>query len=880
MAGWSVRASMPWARRDLIRSSFAQTDSKIWVCGGYLYEIGEQVTHAVYDPATNTWTSKAPYPDSGRGFTYARGTSNQHFAVGGHGPSTKVWQYQIGTNTWYAQADMAVGRYWAGVETDETHIYIVGGSTGSFFGTGIPSVEKYNIATNAKTLINLPSNLPTTEFVYGSYAMHNGMIHGVRGVAFIGSSDGYIDPASGTWTNYAIQSARSPSYSSTYQRAVKGKYDSRLWYSHSNSQDNIDHVALAYRDLTPPYDTQYIDWRTPLGAATITGRAEVISPDGFLYVLGGTTNYEAAAEVARVDRYDLKISTPPTLTAPAQGATVNNDLTTLGGTIISNGEPVTLEFQLATDAAFTQNVRSVTAPKDLGVYDNYWLIPPEGNAGQIYHPATPSYQYGRKHYYDGHQTLSGPVSRKIRAGVEELFQGTWYIRSRVYSHPLYSPWTAVQSFVVAHPPAAALQFPVSRALHFGANGDVIFQWLFSDTSETDYQTSYQIIVERNDTGALLLDTGKVASQVARSYSWSLPSANKDFTIRWRMRVWDSDDVAGVYTPYSVFTMSDLPDVSITAPGEAEEVDNGTPTVSWNFTASGGRTQGTYRVRFYNVNDVLQHDSGIIVSTEQIYIPAEQAVGVGAFYVTVDVTDNGGLANSDTVNFTTAYDTPAEVAFNVTISNYPTEGYVSVNWTNAQQDDSWSAYRVYRRLSGTSSWELVYETLDALSIYEYRDYSIGSNVSHDYVVVQAAIRFGQPMESVKANPQSVQAKSSQYWLVDRADETNNILLSSVNDESFTEEWEQETLKVIGRGNHKDYGTRFGYSGTLGVRFRGSDARINRLKLELLKAQQAVMLLRNPFGDVWQVALGDVSISRIAGTGTDEHVDVTIPYEEVI
>jgi hypothetical protein len=39
------------------------------------------------------------------------------------------------------------------------------------------------------------------------------------------------------------------------------------------------------------------------------------------------------------------------------------------------------------------------------------------------------------------------------------------------------------------------------------------------------------------------------------------------------------------------------------------------------------------------------------------------------------------------------------------------------------------------------------------------------------------------------------------------------------------------------------------------------------------------MRNPFGDVYRIRVGNLSISRLAGVGVDEFVDVTIPYSEV-
>ena len=52
-----------------------------------------------------------------------------------------------------------------------------------------------------------------------------------------------------------------------------------------------------------------------------------------------------------------------------------------------------------------------------------------------------------------------------------------------------------------------------------------FDWSFSDSSPTDYQTAYQVRIF-SATGASIVDTGKVASGVKR-YTRTITSGNKD-----------------------------------------------------------------------------------------------------------------------------------------------------------------------------------------------------------------------------------------------------------------------------------------------------------------------------------------------------------------
>lgn len=58
-----------------------------------------------------------------------------------------------------------------------------------------------------------------------------------------------------------------------------------------------------------------------------------------------------------------------------------------------------------------------------------------------------------------------------------------------------------------------------------------------------------------------------------------------------------------------------------------------------------------------------------------------------------------------------------------------------------------------------------------------------------------------------------------------------------------------------------------------------ARWVKQKLEKTKASDHRLLLRTPFGDSWPVHLSNLGISRVAGVGSNEMVDVEIPYLEV-
>jgi hypothetical protein len=126
-------------------------------------------------------------------------------------------------------------------------------------------------------------------------------------------------------------------------------------------------------------------------------------------------------------------------------------------------------------------------------------------------------------------------------------------------------------------------------------------------------------------------------------------------------------------------------------------------------------------------------------------------------------------------------------------------------------------------------------------------------------------------------------SGDYWLIDELNpDVGSIKLHSVKEDSYKETREQASYLVVGRGRHADLGEVVGVEGSLVGQIRDDLTRTARSKkqaLEAFRKESKPAYLRNPFGDIWKVTIGDIQVSRIAGVGASEFVDVTIPYEQV-
>ena len=144
---WSTGAPLP-ATQTGTNVAF---NNKIYNFGG---NPGPQTTTTIYDIAANTWSSGAPMPVA---TTYGRAAAAGSFAYYAGGISTvttnAVYRYDFVANTWTTVAPLQTARTSEELMTspDGLKLYAVMGGDSTFF-TGVPqavSVEIYDIAGNS-----------------------------------------------------------------------------------------------------------------------------------------------------------------------------------------------------------------------------------------------------------------------------------------------------------------------------------------------------------------------------------------------------------------------------------------------------------------------------------------------------------------------------------------------------------------------------------------------------------------------------------------------------------------------------------------------------------------------------------------------------------
>ncbi len=205
---WTTKASMPTARYAL---GVGAIDGILYGVGGLLGTTPLATVEA-YDPASNTWTTKASMPTARH--RLAVGVVNGIlYAVGGSGnfgsPAVvlaTVEAYDPATNSWTTKASMPTARFDLAVVVANGTLYAIGGISSAV--QGVATVEAYDPATDTWTT---KASMPTARFGLG-VATINGKLYAVGGASNAPGGAQYAtlevyDPATDTWTTKASMPA-------------------------------------------------------------------------------------------------------------------------------------------------------------------------------------------------------------------------------------------------------------------------------------------------------------------------------------------------------------------------------------------------------------------------------------------------------------------------------------------------------------------------------------------------------------------------------------------------------------------------------------------------------------------------------------------------
>lgn len=471
----------------------------------------------------------------------------------------------------------------------------------------------------------------------------------------------------------------------------------------------------------------------------------------------------------------------------------------------------------------------------------------------------------------------------------------WYVRIKTggSANLKESSWSASILHRVNHTPTVSPVYPVHGSI-VQHQTQTSFRFNVVDPWGADRVSAYQVQVE-STTGVSFNDTGKVAlSPFASQGAITAPLSGipYDTRLRWRVKTWDSIDRESSYSDWSIFTAVNPPELTITAPTDNQALITGAPTFLWDVGLSVGRTIRRSVVQVFSQYETTPIWSQTINGTTRSATPTQPILSNEVIYtVTITVTDSAGLASAKSHSFSTSFESPDPIIYDVRGNQINQDGYVEIDWISASLDQDQVSWRVYRMDVNQGSWDRIAEITD-FSVRSFHDYHFSSGSTYMYTVTQVAERYGEYLESpvgTRYNPSTGQREAEgrivrvivdHYWILSEDDPTLSVGLTSVTGDSSNLEYEMEVFGLIGRGRHVDYGDRLGYTGTLTVSVRQPEmTSMLRARIEALRDLQGDYWLRTPFGKLFPIALGNIGWEPLPGTGLMEMGTLSIEYFEV-
>lgn len=211
---WRTRTSMPTARYSF---AAAAANGRIYAIGGSTSS-GPIATVEEYNPATNTWTPRAPMLEQ-RAAIGAASIDGLVYVAGGSGPGNcplnTLEIYNPVLDSWMAGPLMPGGpRKNAVVVAVGRKIYVIGGELnvcGSPTGAVLNRVEAFDVDTQQWSLPGTLTNMPTARRFFGAGAVQ-GIIYAVGGdntTSNLQTVEAY-NPATNTWNSRSpLPAARS-----------------------------------------------------------------------------------------------------------------------------------------------------------------------------------------------------------------------------------------------------------------------------------------------------------------------------------------------------------------------------------------------------------------------------------------------------------------------------------------------------------------------------------------------------------------------------------------------------------------------------------------------------------------------------------------------
>jgi hypothetical protein len=272
--------------------------------------------------------------------------------------------------------------------------------------------------------------------------------------------------------------------------------------------------------------------------------------------------------------------------------------------------------------------------------------------------------------------------------------------------------------------------------NFDAGQLARFSWTFSDPDPPDTQSHYEIIITRTDTGAVVYDSGEVAS-ANQYHDLAAGTLTNGLSYQWKVTTWDEGPLVGPYSTPATFTCAAAPTAAITLPvHDGDTVIDLPVQAAWTFSGFGGQT--AYQLRILQAGVQFTSTGKVSGSSLSGSISASLA-NTASFSLELTVWDGNDVASAPVLRtFATAF-TPPETPW-VQATPSTDNGHMLVSWgTFGLAGVTYSAIvgvDLYRRSAGELAWQRIASGLPASGWFD--DYGAPEGVGQQYKVTATAL----------------------------------------------------------------------------------------------------------------------------------------------
>jgi N-acetylneuraminic acid mutarotase len=295
---WTTKTDMPTARAGF---SASVVDGKIYAIGGatIVNLVGPYLsTVEMYDPATDTWTAKAPM-STGRIYHYSAVVNGIIYVFGGDSGNDTIGTveaYDPASDSWTNKSNMSSARGAHRAVAVNGKIYVIGG-TRSPDWPALKIVEEYDPATDTWTR---KADMPIGKWCFAASVV-DGIIYVIGGqsAAESWSSTVYAyNPATDTWTQKTNMPTGRTHFSACAVNGIIFAVGGGTTSSVSLS------TVEAYDPVTDTWDKNKANMPTPrmdFGIGTVNGK---------IYVIGGMQAMGTPC-LSTVEEYDPHLDLLP-----------------------------------------------------------------------------------------------------------------------------------------------------------------------------------------------------------------------------------------------------------------------------------------------------------------------------------------------------------------------------------------------------------------------------------------------------------------------------------------------------------------------------------------------------------------------------------------